>query len=191
MPAINFRFLPSQKHPIFQRQPTVNDQRQYSGPAAGPALRPGHGSTNVYTRGLHPDAPLPENDTIAGPGRDTERILQQQSATYLNAYLAQLTPVAPEYTYKHVHRIKAPLYRDYPQKYAGWWTPRSAFTAPNAYTSLRSVEDVQAPPQLQLTPGGLVVAGYQNEMQNININLAEMYGSAQAPVSASYSGQCK
>lgn len=178
----------SERQPIIQAQPYPTPQRQLPGPPPNPASFPAHGRHN-FARGLMPDAPYAAMDTIPGPGRDSERIAQQQSATPLNAELAQLVYVQPIGTPKHAHRIRTSLYKDYPQY--DWRTDRKAFLSPNAYTSRRDRIKGYAPVQYQLTPGGMIIAGYQNNQQNINTNLAQLYHKAKSPVSSNFSGNCK
>lgn len=176
----------AEKQPLFQQQPVPSRMPQSNLPGPAPALRPGNGP---YARGLAPDAPFAAMDTIHGPGRDSERILQQQSATYLNSYLAQKTPVQIVNVLQYAHKIEAPIYEDIPQ--VPYPTGRVPFLSGNAYTDLRAEISASAPVQLQNSPGGLIVAGYQNIMQNINTALAGMYSGASAPVSSNYSGACK
>lgn len=179
---------------LFQRQAEPNNQRQYAGPAPGPALYPVGGTQQGRM------APFAQNNSmggnangarnIGGPGTPAEQQMQNVSATPLNEYLAEKYPVQPVSTWQYRHRIAAPLYRDYPRSYNGW-TDRAAFLASNAYTTLRGVyAGAASPVQLQLSKGGLIINSYSNEVQNININLAQMYAGASAPVSSSYSGTC-
>jgi hypothetical protein len=134
-------------------------------------------------------APFAQNDSFRGPGTDNELILQQQSATYLNKFLAEMIPVQTKAVYQHAHRIKNVPVHSFPQ--SNYRTDREPFLSPNAYTSRRARIKGNAPVQLQLSPGGLVIAGYQNVVNNINQGLSVLYKGASAPVSSNYSGKCK
>jgi hypothetical protein len=172
---------------LFQRQ-AINFQRQIAGPQPGQGMTPG-------LRGQRSRAGLvtafPREDQINGPGRDSERILQQQSATPLNGYLAALVPTPGGIAhYKHAHRIRNTVVRNLPQ--SPYWPDRRApFLAPNAYTSLRPVQKGFAPPGLQRTAGGLQIANYQVQVGNVNQTLAKMYSGAKAPTSYNQSGSCE
>lgn len=180
---------------LLQRQPLPNQQEhQYVGPAPGAALYP----AGAAQRGLI--APLAQNNSkggnangarnLGGPGTAAEQMLQNVSATPLNELLAQEYAIDVSHVYQHVRRIKNPVVRDYPRSYNGW-TNRAAFLAPDAYTTLRDLyPGASSPVQLQLTRGGLIINSYRNEVNNINISLAEMYMGATAPTSSSYSGTC-
>lgn len=171
----------------FQRQP-INFQRQVRGPQPGQGMAPPlQGQT---TRdGLM--TPFPQEDTFAGPGRPSERYLQAQSATPLNAFLAEMVPDAGGIQhYRHAHRIRNTVTYYYPQ--SPWWPNRRApFLSPSAYTSLRPLQKGFAPPALQRSAGGLQLSIYQVQAGNVNTQLAEMYQGASAPVSANQSGKCR
>lgn len=181
---------------LLQRQPEPNYQRQYAGPAPGIDLLPTDG------RQLGGIAPFAQNNSqggnangarnLGGPGTHAEQALQNRSATPLNGLLAETYGVAPTYTYIHRHRISSPTYRDYPRKYNGW-TNRAAFVGVDTigYGHRGVYAGASAPVQLQNSPGGLIINSYNNQVNNININLAQMYAGATAPVSSSYSGTCQ
>lgn len=170
----------------FQKQPT-NLQTQVAGPPPEAGMRTPIGG-QMARNGL--DAPFGVNDPLHGPGRASERIAQQQSGTPLNAYLAELVVDSVTPHYKHAHRMRAPIVRDFPR--APWKpNPRAAFLAPNAYTSLRQVVKAYAPIAPQWTRGGLVIAASNVPLQNLNTSLAVMYQGAAAPVSANQSSRCK
>lgn len=182
---------------LFQKQPN-NTQRQYLGPAPGAAMYPPLSGTNQS--GVQ--APFAQNNSkggnangarnIGGPGTMLEQQMQDVSLP-VNTMLAELYPVQPIATYKHKHRISAPPpARDYPRSYNGW-TNRQAFVGPDTvgYGRRAVYAGAFSPVQLQLTPGGLIINSYQNEVKNINTTLAELYSGAIAPVSSSYSGTCQ
>lgn len=171
----------------FQRQP-INLQRQIAGPAPGQGMPPSKRGQKTRNGVMTPFA---HNDPFNGPGRDSERIMQAQSATPLNAYLAQKFDDGGGIRhYRYAHRIRTPLTRYYPR--SPWWPDRRAmFLAPDAYTSLRPYQKGFAPPANVRTAGGLEVSQYQVQVGNINTQLAKMYLGASAPVSANQSGVCK
>jgi len=173
---------------LFQKQP-INFQKQVRGPQPGQGMAPPRRGPVTRDTGLM--APFPAEDVINGPGRDSERILQEQSATYLNGFLSELIPTTGGIThYKHAHRIRNTVTYYYPQ--SPWWPNRRApFLSPNAYTSLRPTQKGFAPPGLQRTAGGLQVAEYQVQASNVNTQLAKLYKGAAAPQSSNQSGKCK
>lgn len=171
----------------FQRQP-INFQRQVAGPQPGQGMTPGLRGQRTRA-GLM--SPFAKNDPINGPGRDSERILQEQSSTPLNAFLAEMQQTTGGIQhYKHAHRIKTPVVYNYPLS-PFWPDRRAPFLAPDAYTSIRPVMKGFAPPGLQRTAGGLQVANYQVQVGNVNTQLAKMYLGAKAPTSANQSGKCR
>lgn len=166
-----------------QRQPEPNYQVQYLTPGPGIGLNP---APDTDMAGFI--SPFAANDNIAGPGRDIEQVLQRQSATYLNGYLAEKVPVQSKTVYQYAHRIRNVPVHSYPERDVE--SNRAPFLAPNAYTTRRERVKVNAPQQLQLTPGGLVIASMQTVARNVNLNLNKLYKNASAPVSSNYSGKC-
>lgn len=171
----------------FQRQP-INFQKQIAGPQPGQGMTPGlrgqRARNNLMTA-------FPRQDPLNGPGRDSERIMQEQSATPLNAFLSELVQTTGGIQhYKHAHRIKTPVVYNYPLS-PFWPDRRAPFLAKDAYTSLRSIQKGFAPPGLQRTAGGLQVANYQVQVSNVNTQLAKIYGGAKAPTSFNQSGSCR
>lgn len=172
---------------MFQRQP-INFQRQIAGPQPGQGMTPGLRGQRTRN-GLM--SPFPKEDTFAGPGRASERIMQEQSGTPLNAYLAEVIPTPGGIPhYKHAHRIRNTRTHYYPTS-PYWPDKRAEFLAPNAYTSIRTLQKGFAPPGLQRTAGGLQIANYQVQVGNINTQLALMYKGATAPTSVNQSGNCR
>lgn len=171
-----------------QPQPEPNRQQQISGPPAGPGLLPAR-RPQLARDGI--DAPFSLNDSFNGPGRHSEQIAWAQSATPLNAMLAQLVPDTGGIGhYRHAHRITNTETRYYPT--SPWWPDQYAkFQAPDAYTSLRPFMRGYAPAQLQRTAGGLQVAAQQTVLNNVNVTLATAYLGAKSPTSANQSSQCR
>lgn len=172
---------------LWQRQP-INFQRPIAGPQPGQGMTPGlrgQSTRNGYI------TPFALEDSYNGPGRDSERFLQAQSATPLNAALSELEQTTGGIQhYKHKYRLKTPATRYYP-KSPYWPDRRAPFLADNAYTSLRSFQKGFAPPGLQRSAGGLEIASYQVDVGNVNVMLAPMYSGARAPQSANQSTKCR
>lgn len=169
----------------WNKQPLPNKQRQVAGPAPNPASAPSPWQ-QMARNGI--DAPFAGSNPNYLPTRQSEVIEQEQSATPLNGFLSERTTEEVHISTKYAHRIRAPRakWREIPTAVL-----IAPFLAPDAYTSRRLAVATTAPLALQRSAGGLELMNYQLAMQNININLADMYKGATAPESASFTGQCQ
>ena len=168
----------------WNKQPVPNKQRQIAGPAPAPGSRPSPWQ-QMARNGI--DAPFAGSNPNYMPTRQSEVIEQEMSGTPLNAFLAERTTEEVHTSTKYAHRIRAPhaLWRE-----ASPADLAAPFLASNAYTTERMPVATTAPLALQRSAGGLDLQDYQLAMQNLNINLAEMYSGATAPASSNQSSQC-
>lgn len=199
----------------YQAQPINLQQRQYGYPKPGIDLTPPdatyHLTGGIGTEGTSNSrisSPFAANNVPKNtPPRPTELIEDFGRPNYrppISRWLSQKTPVgySPEMQYAHKLTVGLTPYapaRDFPRSYNGW-THREYFTdrgavpgqdAPYAPAEReRPTIKAGAPPQLQVSPGGLVINAYANVQKNINLDLNALYKGAKAPVSSSYSGKC-
>ena len=191
----------------YQQQVTNYAQRQYGLPEPGVDLWPPDANYPNNGRDGQPypfQAPIAANNLPATQRISVDQRPSEVAVSYrrlpLSRFMAKKQPVGYWPEMQFVHKLGNGLSwngpaRGYSRKFSNpTWVHREYFTGeargPNAAPAVRErpITPASAPPQLQVSKGGLVIDNAKLAQKNININLANLYMDAIAPVSTSYSG---